>query len=177
LLLTNPRREWFSTVSVVGPGLRSASISQRAWLRLSAHLFQVNREESSRRASTRCCPSHRVAVESCIRCTNSTTISAFGAEFIEQWTQGATPMSGLTSGNAHTREDGSSSINCNSRGLQACKPEYAVPALSPWARPPLVNTRRTLLTPPCSFFAQHPIGEPLDAGCYGCVSAGHAFTV
>jgi hypothetical protein len=51
-------------------------------------------------------------------------ISAFGAARIEQRTQGATSMPGLTSGNAHTREDGSSCSYCNSRELDAEKPDY-----------------------------------------------------
>jgi hypothetical protein len=124
LLLASSQRESSSTVSVVGPGSRSASVSHRSWLRSSAHLSQADREEAWKRASKRCCPSCRATAEPCIKCTNSTAISAFGAELIEQWTQGATSMPGLTSGNAHTREYGSPCISCNSREFEAEKPDY-----------------------------------------------------
>jgi hypothetical protein len=124
LLLVRPRRESFSTDSVVGPGSKSASVSHRSWLRSSAHLFLASREEGSKGASKRCCPLCRAAVESCIGCTNPMAISAFGAGLIEQRTQGATSRPGLTSGNNHPREDGSSCTYCNSRELQACKPDY-----------------------------------------------------
>lgn len=88
LILVRPRRESLSTVSVVGRGARSASVSHRSWLRPSAHLFLAIREEALERASKLCCPSGRTAVESCIKCTNPMVISAFGAELSEQWTQG-----------------------------------------------------------------------------------------